>query len=125
MNENHYKHSAIALPWLGALMSVSGLALAQHATERYIPIGESPGVTSHIGEIVAIDAPRRTLTIATADGRYTIRVTSATQIWQDRSGARRSNTSGTYADCEVGERAEVSYAADSPDVARWIKIEAN
>ena len=97
-------------------------AVAQQATERYIPIGESPGVSSYIGEIVAVDHAQRILTIATNENRYTLRVTNATRIWEDRSAAARSNTNARFADCEAGDRAEVSYSPENPAVAEWIKV---
>lgn len=100
---------------------------AQQTTERYIPIGESPGVSgaySYIGEIVAVDMDSHTLTVEDEAGRHTMRVTDATRIWLDRSRQRRAALEGDYEDCEVGRRVEIMHAQDDPMVAEWIKVEA-
>lgn len=100
---------------------------AQQTTERYIPIGESPGVSysySYLGKIVEVDEAEHTITIEDEKGRHKMRVTEATKIWIDRSKRRRENTTGTYEDCEVGRTVEVMHLKDDSKTAAWIKIEA-
>ncbi len=115
------------LPMFAALL-LGGLPIAgaQQTTERYIPIGASPGVSgeySYIGEIVAVDMSNRTLTVEDESGRHTITLTAETRIWLDRSQRRRTALEGNYEDCEVGRRVEVMHRHDDPMVAEWIKVE--
>ena len=119
--ERMYLPLVVAL-LLGGFAAVS----AQQTTERYIPIGASPGVSgeySYIGEIVAVDMSRRMLTVEDEAGRHTIRVTEETRIWLDRSRRRQAALEGGYEDCEVGRRVEVMHTRDDPMVAEWIKVE--
>lgn len=101
-------------------------ANAQEATERYIPIGQSPGLSGMytvVGEITRVDEQRGLITITTQDGDQTALVTENTRIWVDRSGERQSNITGSYADCEVGRTVEVSYV--DPEEKRevdWVKV---
>jgi hypothetical protein len=101
--------------------------VAQRATERYIPIGASPGVSgqlSYIGEIVGLDARSRSVTIEEEDdGRHTLRFTDATRVWLDRTPTRQANLEGSYADCELGRRAEIAYREEDPATVAWMKIE--
>ena len=112
-----------------ALGGFTHIAIAQQTTERFIPIGESPGVSnesSYVGRIVAVDSTDRTVTVEDSAGeRHTLEVTDETLIWLDRSSVAGRNENGTYADCEVGRRSEVSYTADNHSIAQWIKLEAN
>ncbi|MDH3317785.1 MAG: hypothetical protein OER43_18725 [Gammaproteobacteria bacterium] len=112
-----------------ALGAATSAGVAQQTTERFIPIGESPGKsnrTSYIGRIVAVDAGGRTVTVQDDGGTgHTLQVTNSTRIWLDRSALGLSNEVGSYADCQVGRRAEVSYTLVAEGVADWIKVAAN
>jgi hypothetical protein len=119
------------------LLSVTGVLVAmlcaishahgQKATEQFIPIGQSPGVSqkyTSIGAIAAVDAGARTVTIADPAGRRTVRVTDKTRIWLDRTKLKQSNLSGSFADLQTGRRAEVKYEDPARrDVAEWVKVE--
>ena len=99
---------------------------AQVTTERYIPIGQSPGVSgkySYVGRIVAMDESSHLMTVEDSKGRHQIKVTGKTQIWLDRNKSKRRNTTASYEDCEVGRRVEVMYTHEDKKVAKWIKIE--
>ena len=99
---------------------------AQKATEQYIPVGKSPGISgkySYIGEIEQVDQQNRTITVAGPEGRRTIKVTDATKIWLDRTQQRISNKRGSMADCQPGRRVEVNYVDyETKDQAEWIKV---
>ena len=102
-----------------------GWVSGQQTTERYIPIGQSPGVSgdlSYIGEIVAVDPATHTVMVRDDSGTRSIRVTETTRIWLDRSARKRENTTGTYEDCEVGRKVEVMHLLDDARTAVWIKI---
>ena len=106
-------------------LTLSATAYGQYETERFIPIGQSPGVSgkySVVGQIVAIDEAENTITVAGPDGNQTLRVTDDTDVWIDRSGSKRKNLHGSRADCSVGRRVEVMHVWNDRSVARWIKI---
>lgn len=97
-------------------------ALSQKATEQFIPIGQSPGLSgqyTYIGALEAVDATARTITV---EGR-SVQVTDATRIWLDRSIAQQPNLSGGLDDLRPGRRVEVRYMdAERRERAAWIKI---
>lgn len=101
---------------------------AQETTERYIPVGMSPGVSgvsAVIGTVVAADEPSRTITVQVegeAEPR-TVPVTPDTRIWLDRSPLREVNTVGSFADVTVGRTVEVKYVDPEPrEAADWVKV---
>lgn len=105
----------------------SNLTHGQETTERYIPIGKSPGVSdksSYIGTITAVDMDAHTIDIDSNRGDVTIEITEDTRIWLDRSEAKRSNAVGSYSDCQVGRKVEVMHIRGDETVADWIKIES-
>jgi hypothetical protein len=111
------------------IASFSSLSLAhgQEATEQFIPLGKSPGVSFRrtiIGNIEMIDPGKQTVTVAIDGKRHTVRVSDQTKIWLDRTPLNRSNISGAFSDLQAGRKIEVKFA-DEPkrEVAEWIKIE--
>ena len=109
-----------------ALLCGASIAQAQQTTERYIPVGRSPGVSgtySYIGEVEGVNAANRTITVRGPEGSRTISVTERTKIWLDRSELRQTNTSGSFSDLTVGKRVEVKYEDyETKDSATWVKV---
>ena len=108
-------------PFLGA-----SLIHAQQTTEQFIPIGYSPGISdkySFIGIIVDVDQETHTIVVDSNRGERAIKVMPMTRIWLDRSKSKRTNTVGSYNDCEVGRKVEVMHDHADESVADWIKIE--
>jgi len=104
----------------------TSLVYAQETTEQFIPIGYSPGISnkySFIGKIVGIDQETHTIVVDSNRGELVIKVMPMTRIWLDRSKSKRTNTVGSYSDCEVGRTVEVMHDHDNESVAVWIKIE--
>ena len=103
-------------------------AHGQEATERFIPIGQSPGVSrtlTSIGEIAEVDPRERTVTIAEPAGRRTVRITDKTRIWIDRSKQKLTSLTGSFGDLEKGRRVETKYVDPAErQVADWVKVEA-
>ncbi len=101
-------------------------AQAQKMTERYIPIGQSPGISgtySYIGQIESVDTNNRTVTVRGQEGSRTIKVTDKTWIWLDRSQQRQPNMRGAMSDLQPGRRVEVKYTEyQTKDTADWIKV---
>jgi opacity protein-like surface antigen len=117
----------IAATLAAALMAGVSFAHGQKQTERYIPIGQSPGVSGKstwIGTVEATDPKARTITVAAADRRYTVAVAERTLIWLDRSRLKQTALGGSYGDLQPGRRVEVKYGnAGRAGIAEWIKVE--
>jgi hypothetical protein len=109
---------------IGALGSVFE-AVAQEATEMYIPIGQSPGIsnkTSVVGTVQALNAAARTLTVTGPSGPQTFVITAKTRIWLDKSAQKQANQYGSLADLQQGRRVEVK--PQPAGRADWIKVQA-
>lgn len=119
----------IGIVLIGVLLCGASQVSAQKATEFYIPVGKSPGVSgvsTALGTCRAIDAGERTVTVEGGSVTWTGTVTSRTKIWLDRSGLGLTNQVGTIADLQQGSRIEVKYEGDerTPGAAcEWIKVE--
>jgi hypothetical protein len=115
---------AIGVLLLGGTPSAYG----QKATEMFIPIGQSPGLSnkiSIIGTIETIDARTRTMVVAGPSGSWNATITDRTKIWLDKSKLRLPNQKGTFTDLQKGLLAEVKYeqAGVSRGPADWIKVQ--
>ena len=100
---------------------------AEKATELFIPIGQSPGLSGKytvMGKIEQVNPQNKTLRMSGASGSYTVEMTQRTFIYLDRSKARLSNTYGSLADCKVGDLIEVKFEDNSPNKPiEWIKVQ--
>ena len=110
-----------------ALLGVAGPAYSQKATEQYIPIGQSPGLSgklTYLGAITQISATSQTITVRDTSAPLAVRMSKATRIWLDRSKLKQTNISGTWADLKPGRRVEVKFVDPKRrDVAEWVKVE--
>ena len=110
-----------------ALLGAVSYAHGQKETERYIPIGQSPGLSqkvTSVGEIADVDGPKRTVTIVEPAGRRTVRITEKTRIWLDGTKIKRTPLTGSFTDLQKGSRVEVKYQdPESRQVADWVKVE--
>lgn len=115
---------AINVLWISAF----AIAHAHPASERFIPIGQSPGISgkySYVGVINAVNAANWTITVVESGSPMDIKVTESTKIWLDRSKRRKTNLSGNYQDCGVGDKVEIKFVdPDAKDTAEWIKVES-
>lgn len=113
----------VAVALLGAVSHVQ----AQKETERYIPIGQSPGVSqkqASIGEIADVDQQKKMVTIVEPAGRRTVEITEKTRVWLDRTKSKQANLAGSFADLQKGRRVEVKYQdPERRQVAEWVKVE--
>jgi len=127
MSNSKFTGVLIAVTILMFPFSGMSLIYGQETAEQFIPIGYSPGISdkhSFIGKIVDVDQETHTIVVDSNRGERTIKVTPMTRIWLDRSGRKRTNTVGSYDDCEVGRKVEVMHDRDNESVADWIKIES-
>ena len=102
-------------------------AWGQKATERFIPIGESPGLSDGrtlIGMIARVDLPSRTITVALeGEGQGISVVTERTRIWLDRSPLKLPNVRGSMADLVPGRWMEAKPVSPDRPEAEWVKIQ--
>lgn len=113
---------------LAALIAACFLApaSAQQATERYVPIGRSPGISgisTVMGTVQSVDPETGHLTLRTGEGPRELEIGDATRIWLDRSALGESNQTASLSACRPGAEVEVKLAADGRR-ADWIKIRA-
>ncbi len=110
---------------IAALVLGSLTVLAHPSTERYIPIGKSPGASQigSLGVIEAVNLTDRSNRVSGQDGAHWVRLTDRTRIWLDRTKLSKSNLVGGFRDCQAGRTVEVRYEdPESRAVAAWIKI---
>jgi hypothetical protein len=115
---------AIGALLLGGTLTAHG----QKATEMFIPIGQSPGLSNKIsivGTIETIDARARTIVVAGPSGSWNTTITDRTKIWLDKSKLRLSNQKGTFTDLRKGLLVEVKYEETgvSRGPADWVKVQ--
>ena len=110
-----------------ALLGVISHAHGQKETERFIPIGQSPGVSqkhTSIGEIAEVDQQKQTVTIVEPAGRRTVKITEKTRIWLDRTKLKQANLVGSFTDLQKGRRIEMKYEdPERRQIADWVKVE--
>jgi len=125
--QHRFRGRLAACAIVAALLWGTSFAHGQKSTERYIPIGMSPGLSgkyTSIGLITDVNARTRTINIADSAGPKTVQVTDTTRIWLDRSKLRKSNVSGRFTDLVKGRRVEAKYERpDRRHVAEWVKVE--
>jgi hypothetical protein len=119
----------VLVAWIAGTLAGSA-AQAQKATEIFIPIGQSPGLSGKyttIGEIAAVDTQNHTLTVRDEQGvDHPARLTEESKVWLDRSELAVSNQAAKAADILVGSRCEVMWVYDGQErreEAAWIKIQ--
>ena len=110
------------------LLGGTPTAYGQKATEMFIPVGQSPGLSnkiSIIGTIETIDVRAQTIVVAGSLGSWSATVTDRTKIWLDKSKLRLRNQKGTFMDLRKGLLAEVKYEETgvSRGPADWIKVQ--
>jgi hypothetical protein len=103
-------------------------AWGQRSTERYVPIGRSPGLSGKhtvIGTVESVNMESRTLTCVYDSITVRVRCTDKTRIWLDRSKTKLTNIAGSLKDCRQGMLMEVKFVDNdrkTDGVADWIKV---
>jgi hypothetical protein len=97
----------------------------QELTERFIPIGQSPGLSGKVTAIGTVQSMQgRMLTVGSDRGMQKFEVTDRCIIWVDRSQQKLTNTRGSVADLQAGRRVEVKPEVKNKAAAQWVKVEA-
>jgi hypothetical protein len=122
MNRRTLLCAASAFALLG-----QSFAHGQRQTERFIPIGQSPGAsgrTTRIGTVQDANPGARSFSLVTPEGGTPVHAPAGTPIWLDRSRQKRAASGGAFADLRAGRRVEVGYAdAERAGRVLWIKVE--
>jgi hypothetical protein len=115
---------------MGVLLGGGPPASAHEMTERYIPVGQSPGLSGKytvIGKVQTINVRDQTVAIVGATGTWSAKVTARTKIWLDRSKVRLTNLKGTFSDLRPGATVEVKHEGHQRGIssgpAEWIKVQ--
>ena len=120
---NRYLGLAIVVVALGSTLDAFG----QEATEIYIPIGQSPGLSnklSLIGTLESVDPRKGMVTVSGPSGTQTIAINDHTLIWLDRSLQKQQNQKGSISDLQQGRKVEIKLSKGEPKVvAEWIKVQ--
>jgi hypothetical protein len=120
---NRYLRLAIVVMALGGTLEASG----QQATEMFIPIGQSPGLSNKgnvIGTLESVDPGKQMVTISSSSGAQTVGITDRTMIWLDRSELKQPNQNGAINDLQKGRKIEIKVRkGEAKAVAEWIKVQ--
>jgi len=120
---NRYLRLAIIIVALGGTLEASG----QQATEMFIPIGQSPGLSNKgnvIGTLESVDPGKQMVTISSSSGAQTVGITDRTMIWLDRSEQKQPNQNGAINDLQKGRKIEIKVRkGEAKAVAEWIKVQ--
>jgi len=100
----------------------------QKATEVFIPIGQSTGLSGKVtllGKVAAVNAQDQTITVSDQAGTHLVRLSERTKIYVDLSRQRSPNRRGTLADLRAGFLTEVKFEGNDrgKSVAEWIKVQ--
>jgi hypothetical protein len=106
-------------------------AHGQKATEVFIPVGQSPGlsnVVTVVGTIDQVNPQGRTVAVVGPAGSWRATITERTKVWLDRSKLRLTNQKGTFADLKKGLLVEVKYEtskgrSQGQGPAEWVKVQ--
>jgi hypothetical protein len=102
---------------------VAAAAAGHPATELYIPIGKSPGISnvkSYIGRIQSPGAAQNGFTMLVQDSPKYVVFDKTTKVYLQYATPGKGNRLGNYADCQADRTTEVHLNAEG--TARWIKI---
>lgn len=117
----------LILPSLILAFSFVQSAHAQKASEQFIPLGQSPGLSGEatlLGTIQAVDPNTGYITIQLdKGGSKIICVLPKTRLWQDRSPEHESSHKCELQDLKPGQRVEAMPQTGDPGHAEWLKVQ--
>lgn len=102
-------------------------AFSQKATEVFIPIGQSPGLSAThttIGIVDSISLHGEIMMVSDSGRTYVVRFTRETKVYLDRTYSGGPNKIGKLTDCKRGLKVEVKYVGNKiGETAEWLKLE--
>lgn len=104
------------------------LANAQKATEMYVPIGQSAGLSGKhtlAARVQSVNAAERSLTVVQDSTAQAVKLADTASVWIDRSKQQQSNSVGTLADIKPGLLVEIKFVKNnrSGGEAEWVKVQ--
>ena len=109
------------------LCGISYHVQAQRATEVYIPVGKSPGLSGRycaMGRVETVNTANGTMNIKQGAEMKTCRITAGTEIYLDNSKRKLPNKKGAFSDIKQGLMVEVKYKNNKPDgLIEWVKVQ--
>lgn len=101
--------------------------IAQYATEIFIPLGQSPGLSGSLttmGRVSAVNIQNKSISVSDSDDTHDLKISNNTKIWLDQSKLKLNNKKASIRDIREGMRAEVKYIKNEKGGAvEWIKIQ--
>jgi hypothetical protein len=117
----------LILPSLVLALALGQPAFAQKASEQFIPLGQSPGLSGEatlLGTIQAVDPNTGNVTIhLDKGGSKIICVLPKTRLWQDRSPEHQPNRKCELQDLKPGQRVEAMPQKGDTTNAEWLKVQ--
>ena len=113
----------------GLVAACSAQAFAQKATEMFVPIGQSAGLSGKhtmMARVQSVDANARSITLVQDATTQTVKLGAKMPLWIDRSKQQQSNSAGTLADVRPGMLAEVKFLKNNRAAgeAEWVKVQS-
>jgi hypothetical protein len=106
----------------------AAIAFAQKATEMFIPIGQSSGLSGKhtlVARVQSVNEAQRSLTVLHDGSTYTAKLGAQTPVWLDRSALKQPNTVGSLGDVKPGMAVEIKYQKNNRGAgdAEWVKLQ--
>jgi hypothetical protein len=116
-------------PLLALALAAAPNVFAQRATEMFVPIGQSAGLSGkHTlqATVQAVNAAERSLTLVHDGATVTVKLGATAPVWIDRSKQQQSSSAGSLADARPGMVAEVKFVKNSRagGEAEWVKLQS-
>ncbi|MFZ2653045.1 MAG: hypothetical protein WA210_23410 [Burkholderiaceae bacterium] len=114
---------------LAALLgAIAPAGFAQKATEMFIPLGQSAGLSGKhtmLARVQSVNQAQRSLTLVQDGSVTTVRLGAQTPVWFDRSKLSQTNSLGTLAEVKPGMAAEIKFQKNnrSGGEAEWVKVQ--
>ena len=129
MNPKLLNSPALQLLLAALVAACSAPAFAQKATEMFVPIGQSAGLSGKhtmMARVQSVDANARSITLVQDSTTHTVKLGAKMPLWIDRSKQQQSNSAGTLADIRPGMMAEVKFINNNRAAgeAEWVKVQS-
>ena len=111
------------------LLGIASAGFAQKATEMFIPLGQSAGLSGKhtmLARVQSVNEAQRSITLVQDGTATTVRLGARTPVWLDRSKQQQANGVATLADVKPGMAAEVKFEKNnrSAGEAEWVKVQS-
>ncbi|MEQ1806339.1 MAG: hypothetical protein ABL900_13270 [Burkholderiaceae bacterium] len=110
------------------LGTIATPCLSQKATEMFIPVGQSVGLSGKhtlLAAVQSVDEAQRSVTLVKDGTSHTVKLGAKTPVWLDRSKMQKSNAVGALGDVKPGMTVEVKFQKNNRAAgdAEWVKLQ--